>query len=97
MKLNEIEAEIKFEGNSHSAFSMGEYFVGYEIYSCNGKKLIWKFKIVCPSCEASGNNLKHANWYESKNMDTDLVIECIDCGSNVNCETKSFDDWKVGK
>ena len=69
--------------SNYSAFSNvngEEHFVGEE----NGVK----FKIICPKCKASGEDLEHKNWYMSKENGEDLIIQCKKCGNEINTETE---------
>ena len=47
-----------------------------------------RFEIFCPNCKAKGKDLKHKNWYMSKECGENLIIECQKCGYEINTETE---------
>ena len=72
------------------------YFVGEDTIKKNGKTYYCPFKIVCPKCQAEGNNLEHINWYESKETGRPLIILCKKCDHKINADDdKELDKCKV--
>lgn len=100
--------DIEFRGQNYAAWKMEngieKFFQGEEAYGIRGKVFaggdlmaFWKFKLICPSCGAEGDKLKHSNWYMSKEAGEALIVECMVCGFVVNTEDQeNFDKWKVG-
>jgi hypothetical protein len=96
------EIEINWAGEGHSAGSQrnGKWrnFVGEECYEINGQHFWYEFKLVCPNCDAEGADLRHKNWYMSKEADEDLFIECTKCGNAVNAQNeKDILCWRVAE
>lgn len=85
------------EGHQASGKFQGKIvrFYGEEVWKHKGKRFIWLFKIVCPVCQAEGEQLEHKNWYMSKEDNEDLLIECKKCGNLINTDNeKDFNQAK---
>ena len=74
----------KLKHRSYSASGIEGYFIGEKVFESGRSE---KFKIVCPKCKAEGVDLKHKNWFESKELGTDLIIECK-CGFEINMDNE---------
>ena len=74
--------------SNYSAFKRDYKSKGKKETYFQGEENGVKFKIVCPSCKAEGESLEHKNWYMSKECGEDLIIECKECGYQINTETE---------